>query len=84
MNVKLKSVFSLIALAIFALPACAAKKPAPVTVNLKTAQALGLVPLVYTVNEPARMRELDAAGAGGIFTDRPELALPPVFRPSRP
>ena len=38
MNVKLKSVFSLIALAIFALPACAAKKPALVTVNLKTAQ----------------------------------------------
>lgn len=39
------------------------------------ARRLGLVPLVYTVNEPARMRALDTLGAGGIFTDRPELAL---------
>jgi glycerophosphoryl diester phosphodiesterase len=43
--------------------------------GLAAARALGLVPLVYTVNEPARMRELDAIGAEGIFTDRPELAL---------
>jgi len=50
--------------------------------GLAAAQALGLVPLVYTVNEPARMRELDAAGAGGIFTDRPAQALR-VFRSDR-
>ncbi len=46
------------------------------------ARALGLVPLVYTVNEPARMEELADAGAAGIFTDRPELALP-LFRSAR-
>lgn len=43
--------------------------------GLAAARALGLVSLVYTVNEPARMRELADAGAGGIFTDRPDLAL---------
>lgn len=43
--------------------------------GLAAARALGLVPLVYTVNEPARMRELAAAGVEGIFTDRPDLAL---------
>jgi glycerophosphoryl diester phosphodiesterase len=43
--------------------------------GLAAARALGLVSLVYTVNEPARMRELAAAGVGGIFTDRPDLAL---------
>jgi glycerophosphoryl diester phosphodiesterase len=41
--------------------------------GLAAARALGLVSLVYTVNEPARMRELAAAGVGGIFTDRPDL-----------
>jgi glycerophosphoryl diester phosphodiesterase len=44
--------------------------------GIQSALALGLVPLVYTVNEPARMLELADLGAGGIFTDRPELALP--------
>ena len=34
----------------------------------------GLVPLVYTVNEPERMRALAASGVAGIFTDRPDLA----------
>jgi glycerophosphoryl diester phosphodiesterase len=43
--------------------------------GLAAARALGLVPLVYTVNEPARMRELVDAGVVGIFTDRPDLAL---------
>jgi glycerophosphoryl diester phosphodiesterase len=43
--------------------------------GLAAARALGLETLVFTVNEPARMRELAALGAGGIFTDRPELAL---------
>ncbi len=50
--------------------------------GLAAARALGLVPLVYTVNEPARMEELADAGAAGIFTDRPELALP-LFRSAR-
>jgi glycerophosphoryl diester phosphodiesterase len=31
---------------------------------------------VYTINDPARARELEAAGANGIFTDRPDLMLP--------
>ena len=43
--------------------------------GLAAARGLGLETLVYTVNEPARMRELAALGAGGIFTDRPDLAL---------
>ena len=43
--------------------------------GIAAALRLGLLPLVYTVNEPGRMRALDALGAGGIFTDRPELAL---------
>ena len=52
--------------------------------GLASARRLGLVPLVYTVNEQGRMRALDALGAGGIFTDRPELALrlfPAAARP---
>lgn len=44
--------------------------------GMAAARRLGLVPLVYTVNDTGRMRALDALGAGGIFTDRPELALP--------
>jgi glycerophosphoryl diester phosphodiesterase len=43
--------------------------------GIRAAQALGLVPLVYTVNDERRMRELAALGAAGIFTDRPERAL---------
>ena len=43
--------------------------------GVAAALALGLVPLVYTVNDPARMRELAEAGVAGLFTDRPELAL---------
>jgi len=50
---------------------------ARVTVRgIAAARALGLETLVYTVNEPARMLELAAFGAGGVFTDRPDLALP--------
>ena len=52
--------------------------------GLAAARRLGLVPLVYTVNEQGRMRALDALGAGGIFTDRPDLALrvfPAAARP---
>ena len=51
--------------------------------GVRAAQALGLVPLVYTVNEERRMRELAALGAAGIFTDRPEQALR-LFREGRP
>jgi glycerophosphoryl diester phosphodiesterase len=43
--------------------------------GVATALRLGLVPLVYTVNDEARMRELAAAGVAGLFTDRPERAL---------
>jgi glycerophosphoryl diester phosphodiesterase len=37
------------------------------------AQSHGLATLVFTVNEPARMRELANLGVTGIFTDRPAL-----------
>jgi glycerophosphoryl diester phosphodiesterase len=40
---------------------------------LAKAHALGLVSTVYTVNDPARMRELAALGVDGIFSDRPDL-----------
>jgi glycerophosphoryl diester phosphodiesterase len=43
--------------------------------GIRAAQALGLVPLVYTVNDEQRMRDLADAGAAGIFTDRPATAL---------
>ena len=43
--------------------------------GLAAARRLGLETTVYTVNAPARMRELAALGVTGIFTDRPELAL---------
>ncbi len=44
--------------------------------GVAAARRLELVPLVYTVNAPARMRALASIGVGGIFTDRPDLALP--------
>jgi glycerophosphoryl diester phosphodiesterase len=43
--------------------------------GLAAARRAGLAPLVYTVNEPARMRVLAELGVAGIFTDRPDLAL---------
>jgi glycerophosphoryl diester phosphodiesterase len=48
--------------------------------GLAAAQALGLETAVYTVNEPARMLELDRLGVGAIFTDRPALALATLRR----
>jgi glycerophosphoryl diester phosphodiesterase len=45
--------------------------------GVAAALALGLVPLVYTVNAEARMRELERLGVQGIFTDRPEFARAP-------
>ena len=44
------------------------------------AQALGLATTVYTVNDPARMRELVALGVTGIFTDRPDVLRDVVGR----
>jgi glycerophosphoryl diester phosphodiesterase len=41
--------------------------------SLARAQKLGLATLVYTVNEPARMRRLAELGVTGIFSDRPAL-----------
>jgi len=52
--------------------------------GIAAARALGLEALVYTVNEPARMRQLAALGAGGVFTDRPDLALRLFRESSRP
>jgi glycerophosphoryl diester phosphodiesterase len=43
--------------------------------GVTTALRLGLAPLVYTVNDEGRMRELADAGVAGLFTDRPERAL---------
>jgi len=43
--------------------------------GVRAALRLGLLPLVFTVNDERRMRELAAAGVAGVFTDRPELAL---------
>jgi glycerophosphoryl diester phosphodiesterase len=42
--------------------------------GIAAARALGLEALVYTVNEPARMLELAAFGATGVFTDYPDRA----------
>jgi glycerophosphoryl diester phosphodiesterase len=44
--------------------------------GVAAATALGLVPLVYTVNSLERMRTLSAWGVAGVFTDRPELRVP--------
>jgi glycerophosphoryl diester phosphodiesterase len=39
------------------------------------AQRLGLETTVYTVNDEARMLELQRLGVSGVFTDRPDSAL---------
>ena len=49
--------------------------------GLARARELGLATTVYTVNEPARMRELAALGVDGTFTDQPELALHALAQP---
>ena len=48
------------------------EEPAPAEA-IREAQNLGLATLVFTVNEPERMRELGALGVTGIFSDRPGL-----------
>jgi glycerophosphoryl diester phosphodiesterase len=51
--------------------------------GLAAAHALDLVSLVYTVNEPARLRDLEHEGVGGVFTDRPDLARRVAGPPAR-
>lgn len=41
--------------------------------QIALARSLGLATTVFTVNEPARMRELASLDVTGIFTDRPAL-----------
>ena len=48
--------------------------------GLATARRLGLETTVYTVNDTARMLELDRLGVGGIFTDQPLRALTALGR----
>jgi glycerophosphoryl diester phosphodiesterase len=43
--------------------------------GIAAAQRLGLETTVYTVNDEARMLELQKLGVSGIFTDRPDAAL---------
>ena len=42
--------------------------------GIAKAQKLGLKALVYTVDDPARLRELRDAGVDGVFSDRPDAA----------
>ena len=46
--------------------------------GIELARGLGLKTTVYTVNDPARMRELVALGVDGIFSDRLDLLLEAV------
>jgi len=41
--------------------------------GIELARRLGLRTTVFTVNEPARMRQLVGLGVDGLFTDRPDL-----------
>lgn len=49
--------------------------------QIALAHSLGLATTVFTVNDPARMRELSSLGVSGIFTDRPGLARETLGRP---
>jgi glycerophosphoryl diester phosphodiesterase len=51
--------------------------------GIALARSLGLAATVFTVNEPARMRELASLGVSGIFTDRPALARETLADPAR-
>jgi len=46
---------------------------------IRRCHELGMRVIPWTVNEPARMRELMALGVDGLITDTPDLALP-LFR----
>jgi glycerophosphoryl diester phosphodiesterase len=48
--------------------------------GLETARRLGLETTVYTVNDAARVRELDRLGVTGVFTDCPDRALATLGR----
>jgi glycerophosphoryl diester phosphodiesterase len=48
--------------------------------GIARARALGLRALVYTVNEPSRLIELQALGVDGVFTDCPDLAREALAR----
>ncbi|MCY7304101.1 MAG: glycerophosphodiester phosphodiesterase [Thermoleophilia bacterium] len=48
--------------------------------GIATAQSLGLKTLVYTVNEPVRLLELEAIGVDGVFSDCPGLARETLAR----
>jgi glycerophosphoryl diester phosphodiesterase len=52
--------------------------------GLLTAQRLGLETAVYTVNDEARMLELQKLRVSGIFTDRPDSALRALGRGRSP
>jgi glycerophosphoryl diester phosphodiesterase len=49
--------------------------------GIQKARALGLATTVFTVNSPARMRQLAGYGVTGIFTDRPDLMRRTLDRP---
>ena len=48
--------------------------------GLEKARRLGLETTVYTVNDEARMLELERLGVTGVFTDRPDRALAALGR----
>jgi glycerophosphoryl diester phosphodiesterase len=48
--------------------------------GILAAQRLGLETAVYTVNDEARMLELQQLGVSGVFTDRPDRALAALGR----
>jgi glycerophosphoryl diester phosphodiesterase len=48
--------------------------------GLEAARRVGLETTVYTVNDEARMRELERLGVSGVFTDRPDRALAALGR----
>jgi glycerophosphoryl diester phosphodiesterase len=48
--------------------------------GLEAARRLGLETTVYTVNDEARLLELEGLGVSGVFTDRPDRALAALGR----
>lgn len=57
-------------------------EPRVTATGIARAHRVGLKALVYTVNEPSRLLELQELGVDGVFTDRPDLALATL--PARP
>lgn len=52
--------------------------------QIALARSFGLAVTVWTVNDPARMRDLAALGVDGIFTDRPGLLRETMREVGRP